>query len=226
MTPFRVLIVDDHPIVRLGLTRLLSEEADITVCGEAGDAPSALEAVARHEPQAAIVDISLSGTSGLDLVRTIKRERPELVVLVVSMHDEALYAERALRAGASGYVMKQEAMEVIIKALRRVLSGEIFLSDAMSGKLLRRFAQGSAAVDHREGSPLASLSDREFEVLRLIGQGFGTREIAEILRISIKTVESHRAHLKEKIKLSSGTELARYAALWVEGAVEGGEGRE
>jgi DNA-binding NarL/FixJ family response regulator len=212
-----VLIVDDHPIVRLGLTRLLSEEADLVVCAEAGDAASALAAVLQHEPHAAIVDISLSGTSGLDLVRTMKRDRPELAVLVVSMHDEALYAERALRAGASGYVMKLEAMEVIIKALRRVLSGEIFLSDAMSGKLLKRFAQGGGDADHREGSPLASLSDREFEVLRLIGQGFGTREIAEILRISIKTVESHRAHLKEKIRLGSGTELARYAALWVEG---------
>lgn len=207
----RVLLVDDHPIVRYGFARLLAAEPDLVVCGEAVDARSALEALATN-PGVAVVDISLGATSGIDLIKDLKERAPALHVLVVSMHDELLYAERALRAGASGYVMKHEATDKIVRAIRAVAAGETFLSADVSAHLVQRVTAGGAAP----GSPLDSLTDRELHVLQLLGRGLGSRAIAEQLHVSIKTIESHRARLKEKMNLRSATELVRFAVRWAE----------
>lgn len=206
----RILIVDDHPIVRRGLASLLASEADIEVCGEAGDGAAAIALVDSLAPDVALVDVSLGGASGIDLTRELKAK---VRVLVVSMHDELLYADRALRAGASGYVMKHEPPEKIVRAIRTVAAGGMFVSEAVSGYLVQRWAMNGAS---RDDSPLAGLSDRELHVLELMGRGLGTRAIAEQLHISIKTVESYRARLKEKMNLRSGTELVRFAVRWAE----------
>jgi DNA-binding NarL/FixJ family response regulator len=208
--PIGVLLVDDHPIVRYGFAQLLAGESDITVCGEAVDARTAIEALATN-PDVVIVDISLGSSNGIDLIREIKERQPRAVVLVVSMHDEMLYAERALRAGASGYVMKHEATEALVRAIRIVATGGIFVSEVVSLRLLQRVV-GTAPAS----SSLEALTDRELHVLALVGRGLGTRAIAEELHISIKTVESYRARLKEKMNLRSGTELVRFAVRWVE----------
>jgi DNA-binding NarL/FixJ family response regulator len=207
----RILLVDDHPIVRYGFTRLLASEADMVVCGEAADGPSAIAAMA-DAPDVAIVDLSLGAISGLDLIRDLKHRRPELHVLVVSIHDELLYAERSLRAGASGYLMKHEATDKIPRAIRTIAAGGTFVSDEVSARLVQRVATGGTA----EASPIDSLTDRELHVLRLLGSGLGTRAIAEQLHVSVKTVESYRARLKEKMNLRSGVELVRFAVKWVE----------
>jgi DNA-binding NarL/FixJ family response regulator len=220
----RVLIVDDHPIVRHGFSALLGGETDLEVCGAVADGRSALDALETAKPDVALVDVSLGGTSGLDLIRELKlsasrRLAPatdrasQLLVLVVSMHDELLYAERALRAGASGYVMKHEATELIVRAIRAVAAGGIYVSEAVSLHLVQRWAANGAV---RTESPLDGLSDRELHVLELMGRGLGTRAIAEQLHISVKTVESYRARLKEKMNLRSGTELVRFAVRWTE----------
>jgi DNA-binding NarL/FixJ family response regulator len=209
----RVLIVDDHPIVRRGFASLLAHEADLEVCGEVGDGPAALAAVDAHAPDVALVDVSLGGTSGIDLTREIKERAPRTSILVVSMHDELLYADRSLRAGASGYVMKHEPPEQIVRAIRTVAGGAMFVSEAVSSYLVQRWAMNGAP---RADSPLAGLSDRELHVLELMGRGLGTRAIAEQLHISVKTVESYRARLKEKMNLRSGTELVRFAVRWAE----------
>jgi len=209
----RVLIVDDHPIVRRGFASLLASEADLEVCGEAGDGTSALALLESAAPDVALVDVSLGGTSGLDLLKELKERAPKLAVLVVSMHDELLYADRSLRAGAAGYVQKDEASEAIVRAIRTVAGGGMYVSEAVSNYLVQRWAMNGAS---RDDSPLAGLSDRELHVLELMGRGLGTRAIAEQLHISVKTVESYRARLKEKMNLRSGTELVRFAVRWAE----------
>jgi DNA-binding NarL/FixJ family response regulator len=207
----RVFIVDDHPIVRQGLALLINRELDLSVCGDAEEAGSALRRIKELKPHVIIVDISLNGPDGLDLLKDIRALDPNLPVLMLSMLDEALYAERALRAGANGYIMKQEATERVLVAIRRILSGEIYVSERMADRMLHRFA-GGGPVEHR--SPIAELTDRELEVFRLIGDGHGTRQIAEELRISVKTVESYQAHIKIKLSLKNARELVQRAVQW------------
>ena len=205
-----VLLVDDHPVVRHGLARFIDKEPDLAVCGEADDAHEALAAIERLRPDVVVADLSLKGRPGLELVKDVEARFPGLPVLVLSMHDEGLWAERVLRAGARGYIMKQEATEQVVDALRRVLRGEVWVSAAMSARLLQRLAKARPAAAGA-GSPLESLTDREMLVFQLIGSGLGTREIAERLSVSVKTAESHREHIKAKLNLASGTELLRYA---------------
>ena len=212
--PIRVVIVDDHPIVREGLIQLIDAEDDLRVVGEAEDAHAAMDEIQKVQPDIAIVDISLKGINGVELIKNLKIRHPRLPVLVLSMHDEALYAERALRAGARGYIMKQEATERVMEAIRRVMRGEIHLSEKIASRMLHKIVDaGAQAVQ----SPIELLSDRELEVFQLIGRGVGTREIAEELHLSIKTVESHRANIKKKLQLKTATELMRYALQWVQG---------
>ena len=208
----KVLIVDDHPIVRQGLSMIINQEPDLMVCGEADDAHQALEMILKLKPDIALIDLSLKDTSGLDLIKDIRIRHRALPCLVLSMHDESIYAERALRAGARGYVTKQQAVASIATAIRRVLSGEIHLSDHMVSRILHKVSDG----DDRKSalSAVDRLSDRELEVMRLIGQGFETREIADKLRLSAKTIETYKAHLKEKLSLASATELSRFAIEW------------
>ena len=209
--PRRIFIVDDHPIVRQGLALLINREPDLVVCGDAEEANSALQGIENLKPNVVVVDISLNGPDGLDLLKSIRTRDPNLPVLILSMLDELLYAERALRAGASGYIMKQEATEQVLVALRRILGGEIYVSDRMANKMLHRFVGGSA-VETR--SPITDLTDRELEVFRLIGEGHGTRQIAKDLHISVKTVESYQAHIKDKLSLKNGRELVQRAIQW------------
>ncbi len=212
----RLLIVDDHPIMRQGLMALLNSEADLTVCGQASTAPQGLAAARELQPDLAIVDISLKGVSGIDLIRDLRNFLPKLPILVLSMHDEALYAERALRAGARGYVMKQEATENIAAAIRRVLAGHLYVSSSVTSQLVGRFVGGGEAKEiATSADAVANLSNRELQVLQLIGRGRGTRAIAEEMKISVKTVETYRANLKEKLKLRDAPELMCYAVKWV-----------
>jgi DNA-binding NarL/FixJ family response regulator len=208
----RVLLVDDHPIVRQGLGQLINEEPDLAIVAEAEDFPQALAAVDASQPDVAIVDISLKDRSGIELIKEIRAKRPELPILVLSMHDESLHAERVLRAGAKGYIMKQEATEQVMNAIRRVLRGEVYLSDRMASRMVNRLVTGP---QNAGGSPIERLSDREFEVFQMIGNGVGPSEIAEKLGLSVKTVETHRERIKEKLNLASGSELIRYAMQYV-----------
>jgi DNA-binding NarL/FixJ family response regulator len=207
----KVLVVDDHPIVRQGLALLINREPDLTVCGEAEDSRMAMQSITTTKPDILVVDISLNGPDGLDLLKDIRMRHPELPVLILSMHDESIYAERALRAGAQGYIMKQEASEKVLVALRRILSNEIYVSERIANRMLQRYI-GSPG----EGRPssVADLTDRELEVFRLIGEGHSTRQIAEQLHISVKTVESYQAHIKEKLSLRSARELVQHAIQW------------
>jgi DNA-binding NarL/FixJ family response regulator len=208
-----VFVIDDHPIVREGLTQLINREPDLTVCGTAEDIYEALKAMQTLKPDIALADISLKGADGIELIKNLKIRMPALPVLVLSIHDESIYAPRALRAGARGFIMKQEATENVLLALRRVLSGEIYLSKRMANKMLQQFvgAPGTA-----QKFSIDRLSDRELEVFRLIGQGHGTRRIAEELRLSVKTVESYREHIKEKMTLSDASELVQHAIQWLQ----------
>jgi DNA-binding NarL/FixJ family response regulator len=206
-----VFVVDDHPIVRQGLALLINQETDLTVCGEAEEMHSALSAIQAVRPDILIVDISLNGPDGLELLKNIRLGAPRLPVLILSMHDESIYAERALRAGANGYIMKQEATEKVLVALRRILSGEIYVSDRIANSMLRHYVRG---VNPSEHSSISDLTDRELEVFRLIGEGHGTRQIAEALHLSVKTVESYQAHIKEKLSLRSARELVQHAVQW------------
>jgi DNA-binding NarL/FixJ family response regulator len=206
-----VFVVDDHPLLRQGLAMLINREPDLMVCGEAEEAPAAMKAIAAARPDILIADISLSGPDGLELLKSLRTLYPDLPVLILSMHDESIYAERALRARANGYIMKQEATEKVLVAVRRILDGEIYLSTRMSNKLLHQYMSGQTA---ETDSRLAALSDRELEVFRLIGGGLGTRQIAEALHLSMKTVESYQAHLKEKLSLRTGRELMQHAIQW------------
>jgi len=208
----KILIVDDHPIVRQGLTELINQEKDLVACGQAEDAYEAMEAIKALKPDLVIVDISLKGKSGMEVIKDIKARHPALPVLTLSMHDESLYAERALRAGAKGYIMKQEATEKVITAIRKVLSGQVYVSNQVATRIVSKFAGGTPDAD---ASVIDHLSDRELEVFRLIGQGYRTRQIAERLHLSVKTIETYRAHIKEKLNLASASELLRYAVQWV-----------
>lgn len=212
-----VLIVDDHPIVRQGIVQLIDREDDMHVCCEAGNADQALELIAKNEgcsnADIVLVDMSLPGISGIELIKILRSRFPAIQILVISSYDESLYAERALRAGAKGYIMKQEATEKVLSAIRQILSGEVYLSEKMRSKMLQRI------IDNRfetPTSPVSHLSDKEIDVLRLIGKGLRTSEIASDLSRSVKTVEAHRANLKEKLGLKNATELVRFAVQWVE----------
>ena len=206
-----VFIVDDHPIIRQGLALLINREPDLIVCGDAEETSSALRRIEELKPELVIVDISLNGPDGLDLLKNIRARDPDLPVLILSMMDELLYAERGLRAGANGYIMKQQATEQVLVAIRRILGGEIYLSERMANKMLHLFVGGSPK---KQSSPVADLTDRELEVFRLIGEGHGTRQIADELHLSIKTVESYQAHIKEKLLLRNGRELVQRAIQW------------
>ncbi|MBB5342385.1 response regulator [Tunturibacter empetritectus] len=206
-----VFVVDDHPLLRQGLALLINQQRDLEVCGEAEEAQAAMQAISQKRPDIMIVDISLNGPDGLDLLKNIRASYPDLPILILSMHDEAIYAERALRARANGYIMKQEATEKVLIAVRRILGGEVYLSDRMANKMLQQYIGGSPAALH---SRISTLSDRELEVFCLIGEGRGTREIAEELHLSVKTVETYQAHLKEKLRLHSGRELIQHAIQW------------
>ncbi len=206
-----VLLVDDHPIVRQGLTLLINQESDLTVCGEAEEMYAALNAIKTCKPDIMVVDISLNGPDGLELLKNIRAQQPHLPVLILSMHDEAIYAERALRAGANGYIMKQEATDKVLVALRRILSGEIYVSERIANHMLLHYVRGSSSSRQ---SSISGLTDRELEVFRLIGDGHATREIAETLHLSVKTVESYQAHIKEKLSLRSARELVQHAVQW------------
>lgn len=203
----RIMVVDDHPIVREGMAQFLDVQPDLHLCCEAGSAQEAHALMPSCNPALVIVDISLKHESGLDLIKSLRRSHPQVALLAMSQHDELIFAEHALRAGAGGYLMKQEATSHILLAIRRVLAGDVYLSDAMHSRLSRRLMHlGSVAP-----SPMAGLSEREFEVLHLLGLGFGTRQIAERLNRSVKTIESHRASLKDKLQLHSGVDLVHFA---------------
>jgi DNA-binding NarL/FixJ family response regulator len=206
----KVLLVDDHPIVRERLGELIAQEPDLTVCGEAEDAHGALEAAEKTQPDIAIVDISLKDSYGIELVKDLKIRQPRLPVLVLSMHEESMYAERALRAGAKGYLNKQEATKKVIPAIRQILDGKIFVSEQMTAGFLQKMAGGGAAVKEG-GTPLDALTDRELEIFQLLGQGKSAKEIARTLHISVKTVEAHREHIKQKLNMKSSSDLLRYA---------------
>ncbi|PYK70636.1 MAG: DNA-binding response regulator [Verrucomicrobia bacterium] len=207
-----VLVVDDHPLFRKGVVQLLSDEPDIEVRAQAGSAREALDAIRRQSVDLAVIDISLEGgANGIELTKALRAERPRLPVLILSMHDETLYAERALRAGARGYVMKREALDQFIIAVRAVLQGEIFISPVMSNRMVYDHIHGG---DYSR-SPVDRLSDRELEVLQLIGKGHDMRDIAKGLHLSAKTVETHRAHIKEKLNLANAREVTRFATNWL-----------
>ena len=209
----RILIVDDHPAVREALASRIGRQPDLEVCGEAADMSEALGLVADTQPDLAVVDISLKTGNGIDLIKRIKDRNDSVRMLVWSMHSESLYAERALRAGALGYINKDQATDKIIDAIRRVLEGKVYLSNAMAEKMLHRAVGGGREEVTR--SPLDVLADRELEVFRLIGQGVKTAEIAERLHLSVKTVETYRDRIRQKLDLSDGTELAHYATKWM-----------
>ena len=204
----KVFLVDDHPIVRQGLGLLINREPDLVVCGEAEDAPSALQRMASAQPDLMVIDISLDGPDGLELLKTIRLKEPILPVLILSMHEESTYAERSLRAGANGYIMKQETTERVLVAIRRILEGKVYLSERLTNKMLEQFVHGAGSS---KNNPLTTLSDRELEVYRLIGAGHGTRQIADELHVSVKTVESYQAHIKEKLSLRNARELVQHA---------------
>ena len=208
----RIVIVDDHPIVRLGIRQMLAAEPDLEVCGEAESADAARQLIVDAHPDLAIIDLSLTEGTGLDLIRSLRESMSTLPVLVLSMHDEALFAERVLRAGARGYIMKREAITGLVTAIRQVLSGRIYVSEGMAQAVLERLGHEGAAPDN----PLANLTDRELEVFNLIGRGLSTAAIAEQMRISIKTIETYRSNIKNKLNLKDATDLIRFAATWVE----------
>jgi DNA-binding NarL/FixJ family response regulator len=209
-----IVLVDDHPLMRKGLVRTIENEVDLEVVGQMSSAEEALEQIEDLDPDLAIVDISLPGMSGMELIKHLQSRMPALKILVVSRHDETLYAERCIRAGAKGYLMKQEAGDVIVKAIRKVLDDRIFVSEEINERLLQRMAEGGQ--ERIMQSPLEVLSDRELEVFELTGKGDSTREIAERLHLSVKTVESYRARIKDKLNLDSGNELMKHAVQWVE----------
>jgi DNA-binding NarL/FixJ family response regulator len=209
----KIFVVDDHPVMRWGYISLINMEQDLEVCGEAGSAPEALEKIASLPPDLVVADISLDGMNGIDLTKHLQARFPELPVLIVSMHDESLYGERALRAGARGYIMKKEARTKIIEAIRRILHGAFYLSDQMSTKILLQYQGKHLDETH---SSIEQLSDREMEVFELFGRGYATREIAEALMISPKTVESHRNRIKEKLAIDTTAELLQRAVQWAQ----------
>ena len=213
-TAARLLVVDDHPIVRLGIRQMVSTDVGLSICGEASTAEEALQQIKRSEVDLAIVDLGLEAGGGLSLIRSLLELSPGLLVLVLSMHDEALFAERALRAGARGYIMKQEAVVGLVHAVRQVLSGRIYLSEHMSQRLLELIGPH----EQRPTDSLAQLTDRELEVFQMIGHGTSTAGVADRLGISVKTVETYRSNIKTKLNLKDGFELLKFAASWIERA--------
>jgi DNA-binding NarL/FixJ family response regulator len=206
----RILVVDDHPLTRHGIAQLIGQQPDLVVCGEAGNAEHALDCVRSLRPDLVLVDVTLPGKPGLELIKDLTATHPEVLVLVVSMHDESLYAERALRAGARGYLMKSAGGEELMKAIRRVFDGQVYVSQELSAKILDNLSGSS----RRPAGVLSVLSDREFEVFQLVGEGLTTHEIGSRLHISGKTVETHRLHIREKLKLKTPPELTKYAVRW------------
>ena len=209
----RILIVEDHPIFRMGMSDLINQENDMMVCGDAADVAGGRKAIEQLQPDMVIVDLSLRDSNGMDLVKEISRHFNKLPVLVLSMHDESLHAERCLLAGARGYIMKQEASDFVVKAIRHILAGNIYISQKIMGNILNKFQSRPESI-HK--SPIQSLTDREMEVFRLIGKGQSSGKIAHQLNISVKTVGTYRERIKEKLGLQHGGDLARYAVLWVE----------
>jgi len=209
----QVLVVDDHPIVRHGLKRLIDEQRDLAVCGEAESLHDAEAAIRKLKPDLIIIDISLRQGDGIDLVKDARAKNPRLPILVLSMHDEAIYAERVLAAGANGYIMKQAEADELLRALRRVLEGGIYVSEAVGSSMLRNLASGGR---HAAADPIARLSNRELQILQMIGSGLSTRQAAQALELSMKTVESHRERIKRKLHLASGSQLVQYAVNWSE----------
>jgi DNA-binding NarL/FixJ family response regulator len=208
----RIVIVDDHPLFRKGLEELIQSDDSFAVCGEAGNAAEAMDLIRKLSPELAIVDLSLPGANGIELIKNIRTEFPKLPILVLSMHDESLYAVRALRAGADGYVMKHEAMANVIHAIREVFNGRPYLSPAMAAQVITKFAHRQA---EGEADAVERLSDRELEILELIGKGHEVRQIGKLLHLSPKTVETHRAHIKEKLNLANARQVGRFAVQWV-----------
>jgi DNA-binding NarL/FixJ family response regulator len=207
----RIFIVDDHAMFRDGLRRLIDLETDLTVCGDAPDAADGLNGIRESVPDLVIVDISLDTTSGIDLIKAIKRDYEDMPVLVVSMHSESLYGDRALRAGAMGYVMKSEPATTVVSAIRTVLSGNVHISESMATLVVSKFVKGEP---DQIPSPLETLSDREMEVFRMLGQGKGTREIAQEMNVAIPTISSFKNRIKEKLKFKNSTEMILYALQW------------
>ena len=207
----QVLIVDDHPVVRDGLITIINHERDMNVCGEADDAHQALKAVTELKPDVVVVDISLKNSDGIELTKSIKAGHPKLSIIIFSIHDESQYAERALLAGAKAYLMKDVVSENIVKAIRTVLSGEIYVSSTISKKFLHKIAGDKAGTTK---TPIENLSDREFEIFRLTGEGYKASQIAEQLYLSIKTIETYRSRIKEKLNLPNAAELLQYSIKW------------
>ena len=208
----KIFLVDDHPLVREWLGLLLQREPDLMICGEAEDVHDAVEKIEKTRPDLAVVDISLRSTHGLELIKDLQARVPELPLLVLSMHDESLYAERVLRAGARGYITKQEATKKVLVAIRQVLDGQIYLSEKMASRMVNKLVVGRR---DKQSFSIERLTDRELEVFQLIGRGYSTRRIAEELHLGIKTVESYRARIKEKLQLEGATELLQHAIQWV-----------
>lgn len=208
-----ILIVEDHPMVRRGLASLLETEPDLRVCSEVASRSAALEAIRQHTPDLVVVNLMLEDSNGLDLLKDLMADHPEIPALVLSMHDESVYAERAFRAGARGYVTKSELDETVLLACRRVLDGETFMSPTFEAQFARKFLSGGALT---KNSPLATLTDRQLQVFRMIGEGSSTRQIAESLHLSVKTIESHIEHLKQKLGLDSRAKLTHQATRWVQ----------
>lgn len=209
----RILLVDDHPFMRAGLGQLIERQADLAVCGEAGGPAEALKLIAQHKPDLVLTDLTMPGRSGLEFIKDLHALHPTLSILIMTMHDESVFAERALRAGARGYIMKEAGGEKLLTAIRRVLTGEVYVSDKMAARILSGL---SGPKPRGSSSPIEKLTDREFEVFQLIGQGKSTREMAAELNLSPKTVDVHRANIKEKLGLSDVTALIRHAVRWVE----------
>jgi DNA-binding NarL/FixJ family response regulator len=209
----RIVIVDDHPLFRKGLKEMIDSDGTFAVCGEAGNTAEAMEIIRKLHPDMTIVDLSLPGANGVELIKNIRAEFAKLPILVLSMHDESLYALRSLRAGADGYVMKHEAMANVIQAIREVFNGRPYLSPAMAAQVITKFAQRRV---EGEVDAVERLSDRELEILELIGKGHEVRQIAKLLHLSPKTVETHRAHIKDKLDLKNSREVARFALQWLQ----------
>jgi len=213
ITVKRILIVDDHPLIRQGIKQVIEREEDLSVIGEAGSAGEAIDLINRDTPDLAIIDITLSGSiNGIDLIKSIRDRFPSIITIVLSMHDESIYAERAIRAGARGYIMKEVASKNIINAIRTVLNNELYLSEKMSKNILDKVIHGSGDTP---GISMEDLTNREFEVFQLIGNGFSTKEIAHKLNLSIFTVESHKKNIREKLMLKDTSELTKHAIQWV-----------
>jgi DNA-binding NarL/FixJ family response regulator len=209
----RILLVDDHPLIREGLARLISRQQDMEVCAEATNAHEALQVAAAHKPEVAIIDLTLGEDDGMDLVKDFRIRFPDIKPLVLSVHDENFYAERALRAGAVGYIMKQERLQTVVEAIRKALQGEVYLSPHMTARTMRLY---SGRARPEDTSPIDALSDRAFQIFRLIGEGLGPTDIARRLHISVKTVETHREHIKTKLNIDDATMLRQCAIQWVQ----------